>query len=360
VGIPANQLAVLLKLDSPNFPAHPIHVFCSAREYLVMMRFDLLARWALVVVIVGGLGFAANIAVSREGIASKSQGITGIVMAIDEVRVPARDAGQLIDFSREISGEGKVVKKGDVLGRIDDRDLKIKETSAAAQVKSAKNTAKSDDEYQAAIKTREVAEIEWLRSKELNEKNKNIVAANEVRRQKLTMAKSEHEANAALTKMENAAHAVNEKEAELAYVKSQIERRQVIAPISGVITERERHEGEWVQAGEPILTIVYMDRVRIVVLLNSDDYSPAQVMGKSVSIIASSPGVSDYKLTGNIEYASEVINAGKQFKVWLDVENKQVDGFWVLRPGLDVDVSFEQDMSVAVPEKAPAVRRKTR
>lgn len=325
-----------------------------------MVHSDRLARFALIAVIIGGLGFAANIALSRDRTPSIGSGITAMVVAIDEVRVPARDAGQLIEFSREVSGEGKVVTKGEVLGRIDDSDLKIKKEQAAAQVEGAQNTARSDDEYKAAVAATELFYAEWQKSLELNERNPRTVAQNEVRRQELQHKKSGFEANVAKVKMANAKSTVREKTAEHAYVANQIDRRQIIAPISGVITKRERHEGEWVQAGEPIITIVYMDRVRVVISLDADQYSPAQVMGKPVSITAEVPGVANHTLKGKIEYASEVISEGNRFNVWLDVDNKQVDGFWVLRPGLDVVATLELDTAAATPAKTPVVRPKTR
>jgi multidrug resistance efflux pump len=324
-----------------------------------MTRLNSLSRWALAVAVIATLGFAANVALSRDDNPSSS-GITALVVAIDEVRVPARDAGQLIEFSRDISGEGKVVAKGDLLGHIDSSDLKIKQKTAAAQVESAKNSAKSQDEWKAATKTKELAHTEWKKSLELNEKNPRTVANFEVQRQKLQYDKAGHEENVAAIKYANAKHTVHEKEAELEYVKNQISRRQIIAPISGVITKRERHEGEWVQAGEPIITIVYMDRVRVVIGLQAKEYSPAQVLGKPVTITAKVPGVSNYTFTGKVEFASEIISEGDRFNVWLDVENKQVDGFWVLRPGLDVDVTLGVDPAIAAPEKSPVMRPKAR
>lgn len=317
------------------------------------------ARWT-VAIVAGATALVCGMAVSRERGESRSTGMVGLVVAIDEVRVPARDIGQLIEFSREVADQGKVVKKGDVLARIDDSDLKIKKEIANAQVQIADGNAKSEDELKAAEKTQQLAWTEYQKSLKLNEKGSNIVPIQEVERQKLTYQKAGYEANVAKLKISNAKQTLVEKKGELGYVGNQIERRQVIAPISGVITERHHHEGEWVQAGEPIVTIVRMDRVRVQVGLKSTAYAPADVYGRPITITARTPGASDYVIKGKVEFVDSVITVSDDFKVWLEVDNKEVGGFWILRPGQYVDVAIDFDTAAATPEKLPVVNRKSR
>ena len=40
-------------------------------------------------------------------------------------------------------------------------------------------------------------------------------------------------------------------EAELKAAEANLERRRLIAPLDAVVVELSRHEGEWVQAGDP-------------------------------------------------------------------------------------------------------------
>ena len=53
-------------------------------------------------------------------------------------------------------------------------------------------------------------------------------------------------------------------------------RRKVRAPIDGVIVELKRHRGEWVAAGDTLLRLLRMDRLRIEGFINAKDYVPGR------------------------------------------------------------------------------------
>ena len=44
---------------------------------------------------------------------------------------------------------------------------------------------------------------------------------------------------------------------------------------------------------------------------------------------------------GNIVFVSPIVDAGPQFLVWAEVVNRQDNGHWLLRPGLNAEMSIE-------------------
>ena len=88
-------------------------------------------------------------------------------------------------------------------------------------------------------------------------------------------AKEEHDA-AGLTAKAKAAEA---KAAEIG-----VERRILRAPFDGVVLKVKKHVGEWVAAGEPVVEIIRVDRLSIRGGLHADQWPPADIEGRKVTV----------------------------------------------------------------------------
>ena len=71
-------------------------------------------------------------------------------------------------------------------------------------------------------------------------------------------------------------------EAELEAAEANLERRRLIAPLDAVVVELTRHEGEWVQAGDPVMRLVRVDLLRVEGFLNAKNYRPSEIQGRPV------------------------------------------------------------------------------
>src|SRR5204862_212898 len=74
----------------------------------------------------------------------------------------------------------------------------------------------------------------------------------------------------------------------------------------------------------------------------SEEASPSEVYGKPVTIYVDRPGPTHkdkpHVVKGHITFASQVMQgtgANRQFRVSTEVDNEQVDGFWVIQPGTE-------------------------
>lgn len=256
-----------------------------------------------------------------------------LISAHEQVQLPGSDAGVLASFDPKTSREGTEVEEGTVLGHLDFKDLTAKKESAEAEIKVAKAKAESDAELQVAIKTKEVAEAEVKSAEDANKKQRGTVPENELRRLKLTVERAFHEGE--LRKMERSIHEmeVDVKKAQLDMVDVELDRRQIKAPINGVVVERLKNRGEWVQPGETIFKLVRLDRLRVEGFVPADKYSPREIDGANVVVSVETPGGQIETATGTIEFVSPVVEASGEYRVWTEIENRKIDKHWVFSPG---------------------------
>jgi multidrug efflux pump subunit AcrA (membrane-fusion protein) len=113
-----------------------------------------------------------------------------------------------------------------------------------------------------------------------------------------------------------------------------IQKRQLIAPIDGEVTQVARSEGEWVSAGDPVLQIVNLEKLYVKGWVNYLEYPVSQVEGKNVTLeVARNGGV--VVAPGKIVYADKTIYADKGYEVTAEIANKLIDGHWELQPGME-------------------------
>jgi macrolide-specific efflux system membrane fusion protein len=116
-------------------------------------------------------------------------------------------------------------------------------------------------------------------------------------------------------------------------VNVEIDRREIKAPIGGVVVERLKHEGEWVQPGETIIKLVRLDRLRVEGFVPADKYSPRDIDGAKVTVSIETPGGKIETATGTIEFVSPVVEASGEYRVWTEIDNRKAENHWVFRPG---------------------------
>lgn len=111
-----------------------------------------------------------------------------IVKVQDEVRIPAQEAGVLIQMSVR---EGSRVGKGELLAVIDDREAKMALRVAEYGSEAAKKRAMDKIEERYASKAAEFAKLDWERAVQANEETPNAVPDIEVRQKKLGWQRSD-------------------------------------------------------------------------------------------------------------------------------------------------------------------------
>jgi RND family efflux transporter MFP subunit len=186
----------------------------------------------------------------------------GEFQAVDRQEVYAAVSGTLKDLSVDL---GSRVKKGQLLGRIDAPALVLAEKEAALAVRRVTG------EVEEAKAKLTVAEAEASGAREAFEEAKALrgVAGTGWGTVKAKSGLEAKEGNVSLAKATLAGAKIKVEEAELALEKARLALglTRLMATVDGVVTQRNFHEGQYVQAGEGsrqlLLTIQGTGRYRL-------------------------------------------------------------------------------------------------
>lgn len=261
-----------------------------------------------------------------------------LVSIKDEVQVPAQEPGVLTALQAQ---EGQQVTKGQLVGQVDDTQRQMEKRLAGIEQKAAKEQAENDIKVRFSDAAAQVAQAEYEAAVEANNKVRGTFPLTEIRRLKLNWQKSFLEIEQSQVEQRLAQFTYETREGELEATDMNIARRKIISPIDGEVVTVLKHNGEWLQPGEPVMRIVRFDTLRIEGFLNASTYDPSEVAGKPVTVVVELARGRRVQFTGKITYISPLVQAGGEYRVWAEVANRQENGQWLLRPGLNAEMTVQ-------------------
>lgn len=176
----------------------------------------------------------------------------------DLIQIAPRVSGQIEEIYIE---DNQPIKEGDLIAKIDDSDYKIKLEQAQAQYEKALYSQKVAKARLDAINTEITAAEKDLK------RYKNLYEAGVVSQQVLDSAQTKYDSTKAklMAAEEDILSSSNDKvaDANLRVLKAQrdqaalyLEYTKIIAPNSGTVTNKNVDKGKFVQAGQPLFTLV--------------------------------------------------------------------------------------------------------
>ncbi|WP_425618014.1 efflux RND transporter periplasmic adaptor subunit [Anatilimnocola sp. NA78] len=264
----------------------------------------------------------------------------GLVTVIDDIKVPARDAGSLTKLY--VRG-GELVPGNVILGVIDDRDTLAKQRIAQGELDAATEQANSKAEIEAAEKGRDVALAEYESAKEIKAKQPGAISNQELNRARFQWERSLAQIAVAKTDNVVAGHTANMKHAQLDATAVELSKKKIVSPIQGQVVEVYKHEGEWVQPGDPVLRLVRLDRVRVEAFVYAKLGGRFEVEGKPVTVTVKLPEDKEVTVQGRVDYASPIIEGAgnnRQYRIWADIENQFVNGHFLIQPGSEATLKI--------------------
>lgn len=249
-----------------------------------------------------------------------------VVTLIEQVDVPAQEPGVLL---KRVVAEGHVVEEGQLLAHMDDRDVKLVRSRAEADLEQARQLAENDLKVRFAQKSSEVAKSELKRALDSIEKFPKSVSQTEIDRLQLLADKAALEIEQAQEELAAARIQQSLKQHDVDRIKLQEERRRIVAPITGVVVQWKKHQGEWLEPGTPVVRVIRLHKLR------AEGFAPAgalplDAIGRTVTLTAELPGQPALKLPGELVYVSpEIDPVNNQVRFWAEVDNPQLK----LRPG---------------------------
>ena len=251
-----------------------------------------------------------------------------LVSLIEQVEVPAREVGQL---NKMLVKEGTTVKKGEILAQIEDSESLLLLQQARLEYQMSQLKAENDINIRFARKSHEVAVAELRRAEDSIKKYPKSISKTELDRLKLTAEKAELEIEQATeeartSKLESRFKQNSESIASLA-----VQKRKVIAPISGMVVQIMTKDGEWVQPGETVLRLLKLDRLRAEGLVNASRLQGRNLKNRPVTLIVNPGTKQEIEFQGKISFISPEINPlNNQTRVWAEIENPDLK----LKPGM--------------------------
>lgn len=256
----------------------------------------------------------------------------------DEALVPAQEAGVLLKIPAK---EGQQVAKGDLLAQIDDVLAQREYEVARYKLNVAEKQATDDIDVRYARAAYDVAEKKLIKYLEANRKTPGTVPETEVDVQKLERDKFRLSIEKAQKDLVIADLQRQVSEAEMKAAEAKVERRRIVAPLDAVVVELTHHEGEWVQPGDPVMRLVRVDRLRVEGFLNARDFRASEIKGRPVSVEVELARGQKEVFPGRIVYVKPLVEAGGEFLVRAEVENRRENGVWVLCPGLNAKMTIQ-------------------
>jgi membrane fusion protein (multidrug efflux system) len=209
-------------------------------------------------------------------------------LSADNVTVSPKVAGYVVALNVE---DNQPVKQGDVLARIDPRDYQTAVDSAAADLQSAEANAANIDallteqqstiaQAKAAVEAdqatitfaeQELQRYGTLARTGVGSTQRNQQAQSDLAQKKAMLERDRAAARAAQahiavlqTQRRQADAAIAAKTAALAQAKINLEQTNIVAPVDGVVGDRSVRQGQFVQAGSKLMSVVPTNRIYLV------------------------------------------------------------------------------------------------
>jgi len=249
-----------------------------------------------------------------------------ILKTFESVSVAAQVPGIINQMS--IKEGSKVTATLDV-GHVNDTAVRLQAEKAKVAYLAAKKKKTNDIEKRLAMKSKAVAENEYLRAVGANNRVSGTYEVNEIERLKLIFDRT-------VLEIEKADYLQSMLDSEVALAEIEVrqsidlyQRHRILSPCEGTVVSIEKRVGEWVEPGTILFKVVNTQRLRIEGFLNSKAATPELVGSKAKVSVEN--GDSVIESTAEIVFVSPDANPlNGEVRIFLELDNS--DG--ILRPGL--------------------------
>ncbi len=256
------------------------------------------------------------------------------VHLIEDVEVPAREAGQLLAVDVR---EGDLVEPEQMIARIDDQLARRQLEESTFKHEVADSKAKDNTKIDTESRKLQLYTDEYDSTRTLYSKGSK--SEQEYRRAMATMQIADLDLATARNEQRIAGIDAKAEAVRVQAAQESIERHSLISPVKGQVFEIFRQRGEWVSAGDKVMRVARMDRLRVKGRVDGRQHDPAEIAGKPVTVAATLARGRQVQLQGQVTFvALEKVGSAHEFEVWAEVDN-QIDGnHWQLLPGSDVEM----------------------
>jgi multidrug efflux pump subunit AcrA (membrane-fusion protein) len=254
------------------------------------------------------------------------------VYLLEDVQVPALEAGAI----KEITiAEGAIVKKGQPLAILDDREPLVRKLKAELERDAALAKASDDVEVRFAHASFAFSTAELNRLLSIEKKSQNTVSGSELEKAKLARQRDELQIEKAKLDLKVAKMTADVHQAEVDAAEIALARRQIVSPVDGEVVTVFHERQEWVSAGEPVVQVVRMDRLRVEGFVLASEVNVNEIAGGNVIVDVQLARGRKERFAGKVVFVSPIVTSGGKYRVRAEVENRREQSQWLLRPGMN-------------------------
>ena len=196
---------------------------------------------------------------------------TGTLAADDQVVLGTKVAGRLAEITVDL---GTRVKKGQVIGKLDQSDFKFRVEQAEASLQQARvrlglSATGSDervDPEQTAIVRQARAMLDdarLTRDRSIRLAQQELIARAQLDTAEAALQVSEGRYQDALEEVRNRQAVIAQRRSELDLARQQLTDTVILSPLDGVVSLKQASVGEYLAAGTPIATMVRVHPLRL-------------------------------------------------------------------------------------------------
>ncbi|MDD5129466.1 MAG: efflux RND transporter periplasmic adaptor subunit [Candidatus Omnitrophica bacterium] len=228
----------------------------------------------------------------------------------DDVRISFRVDGQIVEL---LTDEGKQVKQGQIVARLNTDELTKERDNAAASLKAA------EFDY-------ELAKIDYQRSE-------NLLKEGAVSVQQRDQDKTTFDASSAK---------VEQLRASLALAQTRLGFAELASPLDGFVLVKSGLAGEVVKSGAPVFTAIDLNNIWVTAYINEKDLGRVKLDQKAEVVTDTFPGK---KYNGRVSFVSNQAEFTPKFiqtqeervklvyRIKVQVDNSSLE----LKPGMPAD-----------------------
>jgi len=264
-----------------------------------------------------------------------------LIAAVDEIDVPAKRAGMLTQVHVKIGDE---VAKDQQIVALHAQEAEQLVAASKLDLQIAEKEAVDNNRVKAAEFSSEVSAYEHQQMLEVREKNIRAVSPIDLKKAWLQMKHSEIQVLLAQRQFLISQFERDKKLVELSLAESQLRDRTLSAPRSGMVVQRYREPGEWVQQGEPIVRLVRLDRLRVEGFVSEQAFAPSDILGAAATVEVRFAGKRSVVIENcTISFTASELEPNGDYRVWTEVTNHRLsdNGPWLLLPGMTATLKIK-------------------
>jgi multidrug efflux pump subunit AcrA (membrane-fusion protein) len=266
------------------------------------------------------------------------------VFLADQADLPPGEPGKL---EKIMVQPGDEVKAGQLLLQVDDHKEQQELIVAMAKLKAARVKASDDINIRYAVASLAVAKKTADFSEEANRKVKGSIPFTQIEELKLKVTEAELSIDKARKEKDIAGADAEVAEAEVKAAKVAIDHHQVVSPIDGVVVEVRKHLGEWVQPSDPVVKIVNLKKLWVEGYAPTAQYRRSEMEKCDAYVDVVVTRGQKKRFPAKVIFVKPTTDTGDSFLVRAEVENVNLNGSWLLSPGLPADMAVQLNTTIA-------------